>query len=136
LESAQKTGFVVFAHGSSLAAANEAVEAAARALARHGGYAHVRAAFLDPVSPGLGDAVASLAEAGVSRVIVIPYFLTSGIHLQRDLPRIVERLVRIHNLEIQVSASLDGHPALVDILLDRARQYLSGAAEGEPRNNR
>ena len=127
---------MVFAHGSSLAAANEAVESAARALSRRGGYQHVRAAFLDPVTPGLGDAVASLAAAGVSRVIVIPYFLTSGIHLQRDLRRIVERLNGIHNVQIQVSAPLDGHPALVDILLDRARQCLSGAGGGDPQNNR
>lgn len=136
MNSDQKTGFVLFAHGSSLPAANEAVESAARALSRRGGYEHVRAAFLEPVRPGLGDAVAALASAGVTRVVVIPYFLTSGIHLQRDLPRIIEGLVRIHNVEIQVSAPLDGHPALVDIILDRARQCLSGAGGGESHRNR
>jgi len=60
---------------------------------------------------------------------VIPYFLTLGMHLQRDLPRLVEEIRAAHpGLEIQVTPPLDGHPALIDALLGRARE----ATEGEP----
>jgi len=59
-------------------------------------------------------------------VIVVPYFLTLGIHLQRDLPNIVEGLARIHKgVEICVARPLDGHPALGEILKERAREMLS-----------
>jgi sirohydrochlorin ferrochelatase len=45
-----------------------------------------------------------------------------GLHLERDLPRIVEDIARVRpDLEIQVTPPLDGHPALAQILLDRAR---------------
>jgi sirohydrochlorin ferrochelatase len=58
-------------------------------------------------------------------VIVIPYFLTLGIHLRRDLPRIVEGIGSIHpGVRIDVTEPLDGHPSLVGILLDRARTAL------------
>jgi len=48
---------------------------------------------------------------GVEHVIVIPYFLTLGMHLQRDLPRLVEEIRVVHpGMEIHVTPPLDGHP--------------------------
>ena len=115
-------GIVVFAHGSRVEAANEAVRAAARELARAGGFEHVEAAFLELGEPGLSGAVDRLARAGVRSVLVLPYFLTLGLHLERDLPRIVDQIQRAHkDLDIRVAPPLEGHPALVGILLDRIR---------------
>lgn len=116
------TGIVVFAHGSRVEAANEAVRAVARELVRAGGFDQVAAAFLELGEPDLHEAVARMAAAGVNRVVVIPYFVTPGLHLERDLPRIVEGIAQAHRgLEIAVTPPLDGHPAMVRILLDRAR---------------
>ncbi|MGD0500867.1 MAG: CbiX/SirB N-terminal domain-containing protein [Bryobacteraceae bacterium] len=115
-------GIVVFAHGSCVEAANEAVRAAARELARAGGFEHVETAFLELGEPGLSGAVDRLTKAGIRRVLVLPYFLTLGLHLERDLPRIVGEIQRDHeNLDIRVAPPLEGHPALVEILLDRVR---------------
>ena len=121
-----QTGIVIFAHGSSVASANDAVRAVAADVARAGGFELLEAAFLEQGSPDLAGAVARLVERGAARVVVIPYFLTLGIHLQRDLPRIVEELSRVHNgVRIDVTEPLDGHPALRDILLARVRQALA-----------
>jgi len=117
-----KTGFVIFAHGSRLEGANESVRTMAADLARQGGYELVEAAFLDLAAPDLSGAVKNLVERGATRVVVIPYFLTLGTHLERDLPRIVEAVSGIHKVRIEITAPLDGHPALGEILLDRARQ--------------
>jgi sirohydrochlorin ferrochelatase len=118
-------GVVVFAHGSRVEAANEAVRAASRELARAGGFERVEAAFLELGEPDLPGAVARLAAAGVSCVVIVPYFVMPGLHLERDLPRIVEGISREHaGLKIQVTPPLDGHPAMTQILLDRARAAL------------
>ena len=115
-------GLVIFAHGSSIASANDAVQAVAGATAEASGY-RVRVGFLEPAHPTLDEAVSSLAGEGVTRVLVIPYFLTLGLHLQRDLPRIVERIARAHpGIEIRAAPPLDGHAALIEIVLDRARE--------------
>jgi sirohydrochlorin ferrochelatase len=120
-----KTGIVVFGHGSSVASANESVHAVARQMAREGGHELVETAFLE-ASPDLAQAVDKLVQRGAERVLVVPYFLTLGIHLQRDLPRIVERLSSIHNgIEIRVAPPLDGHPGLSQILLDRVNGAIS-----------
>jgi sirohydrochlorin ferrochelatase len=119
-------GVVVFAHGSRVEPANEAVRAAARELASAGGFEHVEAAFLELGEPDLPGAVARLAAAGVARVVVIPYFVMPGLHLERDLPRIVAEISENYrDLEIEVTPSLDGHPAMTQILLDRMRAALS-----------
>jgi sirohydrochlorin ferrochelatase len=119
-------GIVVFAHGSRIESANEAVRAVAAELARQGGFAHVEAAFLELGKPDLEGAVVHLASNGVEDVLVIPYFLTLGMHLERDLPRIAQEISnKYKDLQVKVAPPLDGHPNLVAILLDRARASLT-----------
>jgi hypothetical protein len=126
-----ETGIILFAHGSTVGSANDAVFDVARHLAADGGYRHVEVAFLDCAPPTLADAASALVADGIERIVVIPYFLTLGIHLQRDLPRIIEEFTGIHkHVSVEVTPPLDGHPALVEILLDRAR---SAACEEENR---
>ena len=120
------TGIIVFAHGSRVEPANQAVRAVAAELARSGPYQHVVAAFLELGQPDLETAATELSKRGVRRLVIIPYFLTLGMHLERDLPRIVERISNnLSQLEISVSPPLDGHPGLLQVLLDRAREALS-----------
>ena len=116
------TGYIVFAHGSSVESANQAVRAAAAEMARRAGYEAVEAAFLGGGEPDLAEALNRLSTRGASRVVVIPYFLTPGLHLQRDLPRLIEESKQAHpGLRIEVTEPLDGHPAMIDALLDRAK---------------
>jgi sirohydrochlorin ferrochelatase len=115
-------GIVVFAHGSRIEPANQAVRDIAAQLARAGNFAHVEAAFLELGQPTLAAAVAMLLSEGVTKVLVIPYFLTLGMHLERDLPRLVDAVAQAHpGVAISVAPPLDGHTALLEILLDRAK---------------
>jgi sirohydrochlorin ferrochelatase len=116
------TAYIVFAHGSSVESANDAVRSVAAEMARRGGFEHVVAAFLGGGTPDLKGAVGELRGRGLTHIVVLPYFLTLGLHLQRDLPQLVEDTRRAHpGVEIEVTEPLDGHPAMVEALLDRAR---------------
>jgi sirohydrochlorin ferrochelatase len=116
---------VLFAHGSKLEAANEEVRESARVLARAGGYAHVEAAFLDLAKPDLAGAVEALIARSLTAILVIPYFLTTGRHQDRDLPALVERLAAAHpEVEVRIGEGFTGHPGVTGILLDRVRQGL------------
>ena len=113
------TGIVVFGHGSSVPSANDAVRIVAESAARAGGWVLYETAFLE-CAPRLRDGVERLVSAGASEVLVLPYFLTLGIHLQRDLPTLVEELETEFGIAIRVSPPLDGHPGLSAMLVDRA----------------
>lgn len=118
-----RTGIVVFGHGSSVASANDAVRAVAADAARLGAWPLHETAFLE-CDPKLDAAVERLARAGAEEILVLPYFLTLGIHLQRDLPKIVADLTGRFGIAIRVAPPLDGHRSLAGILADRAREPL------------
>ena len=119
------TAFVLFAHGSRIETANEAVRDVAAKMASRGGLS-VEPAFLELGQPDLDGAIDRLAASGASRIIVLPYFLTLGTHLQRDLPKLVQHSARKHpGVEVEAAPPLDGHPALLDVLLARASEALA-----------
>src|SRR5271163_4842974 len=120
MDTDRRLGIVVFAHGSSVETANEAV----RVVAADAGFELYEVAFLDAL-PNLRTAVGNLVRRGAQRVLVLPYFLTLGIHLKRDLPALVGELGGEHpGVEMRITPPLDGHPGLSKILADRAREAL------------
>jgi len=126
----ETTGILLFAHGSPVEEANRGVHDLAEKIAAAGPYRYVRAAFLEGGEPDLLIGVREAAAAGLERLIVIPYFLTDGLHLRRDLPKLVAIAREKHpNFRITVGQSLEGHPLMPSIILGRAQEAL---AEQDP----
>ena len=119
----ERVAILLFAHGSRVEEANQSVRELAREVERQGPYTYVRPAFLELGAPNLATAVHEAAEAGFRRVIVIPYFLTLGLHLRRDLPSLVEaEKQKFPDLEIIVGQPLEGHPLMTSIIFERIQQ--------------
>lgn len=117
-----KTGILLFAHGSRVEEANCGVHDLARKVQESGGISYVRAAFLEMAQPDLSTAIAEAVLAGHERIVVIPYFLTLGVHMRRDLPELLARQKQLYpTLEIEVGEPLEGHPLLPSLILDRVR---------------
>jgi sirohydrochlorin ferrochelatase len=49
----------------------------------------VDAAFLEIVSPSLRDVVDQMLGQGAQSIVIYPFFLNSGSHVDRDIPAIV-----------------------------------------------
>ncbi len=125
-------GILLFAHGSPVEEANRGVHDLARRIEAAGPYRYVRAAFLDGGEPDLLGGVMKAAGAGLERLIIIPYFLTVGLHLRRDLPKLISAAQEKHpDFEITVGQSLEGHPLMPSIILGRVQEVLqdTGAAQ-------
>ena len=121
-----RPALIVFAHGSRVEEANQAVRRVAAQAAERCGFDLWETAFLELAAPDLPAAVVGLTARGARRIIVTPYFLTMGVHLTDDLPRILQSIAEQHpGVELECAPPLDGHPALVDIVSDRARQFLN-----------
>jgi uroporphyrin-III C-methyltransferase len=119
---AANSGLVVLAHGSSLPQWHASVQRLVAALAPGaGGWA--RAAYLPPAAPALAAVAEEAAAAGLRRLIVVPYFLADGLHVTRDIPALVDAARQRHPaLDIRLTASLEGHPALRTAVYARAAE--------------
>ncbi|MFC7019743.1 MULTISPECIES: CbiX/SirB N-terminal domain-containing protein [Haloarcula] len=106
-------------HGSRREKSNEQVRQLAADLERRLGIP-VDAAFLELADPAIDDAIAGLA-ATVSQVTVVHLSLFAASHVKNDVPLAVTQAREAHpDLTINNGAHLGVHPALLDLLDDRA----------------
>jgi len=120
---------VLFAHGARDARWAEPFEAVAERVRRAEPTLAVRLAFLEMMTPTLGEAVDALAADGGSEVDVVPLFLGTGGHLRKDLPPLVDAVRAAHPaLVIRLHAAIGEHDAVLDAM---ARASLDAAGFGE-----
>jgi sirohydrochlorin ferrochelatase len=106
-------------HGSRRERSNEQVRTLAADLERRLGVP-VDAGFLELAEPSIPEAIAGLAST-VSRVTVVQLSLFAASHVKNDVPLAVRQARSEHaELAIHSGAHLGVHPALVDLLDDRA----------------
>jgi sirohydrochlorin ferrochelatase len=121
------TGLLLIAHGSRQEEANADLRALVGQLRRGGRYAPVEAAYLELAEPTIAAAAADCVARGVRRLILLPYFLSAGVHVRRDLTEARRQLAeRYPQVEFRLAEPLGPHPLLADIVAQRARE-----AEGE-----
>ncbi len=116
-----KTALLLIAHGSRNAEANDDLTWLAAEL-RDVNYAIVEAAFLELAEPTIDQAGQRCVAQGAQRVILVPYFLSAGVHVRRDLTEHRERLAReFPEVEWRLAEPIGRHPLLREIILERAR---------------
>lgn len=120
------TALLLIAHGSRYAEANDDLFQLAGAMQRRG-YTVVEASFLEIAAPDIDAGGARCVERGVTRVVMLPYFLFAGVHVRRDLAAARERLAgRFPAVEFRLAEPLGRHSLLLDVVADRAREALGG----------
>ena len=118
-----KTALLLIAHGSRQAEANADLHALAAELRASGEYAIVEPAFLELAEPTIETAGRACVDAGAECVILVPYFLSAGVHVRRDLEEHRDRLSQVHpGIRFVLAAPLGPHPLLREIVLQRARE--------------
>ena len=120
-----KNALLLIAHGSRQAEANADLHHLAEEIRQSGEYVAVVASFLEWAEPNIDDGGASCIAAGAKRVVLLPYFLSAGIHVRRDLAAARERLAtRFPDVDFQLAQPLGQHPFLTRIVNDRVREAL------------
>ena len=67
---------------------------------------------------------------GGDRVLMVPYFLSAGVHLLRDLTAARDELARRHpGVEFRLGPPLGPHPLLDELVAER----IASSTAGEPR---
>lgn len=118
----QSTALLLMAHGSRHAEANADLFWLARELERNGGHVAVEASFLELAEPTIEEGGRRCVEAGARRVILVPYFLSAGVHVRRDLEEWRGKLGARHPaVEFVLAEPLGRHPLLVEVVRQRVR---------------
>jgi sirohydrochlorin ferrochelatase len=120
-----KTALLLIAHGSRHATANADLHHTAEAL-RGRGHDIVEASFLELAEPGIEEGGRRCVAQGASQVILLPYFLSAGTHVQRDLTAARAALAaRFPQVEFRLAGPLGRHPLLLEVVAERAREALN-----------
>lgn len=138
LDAMPNTAIVLIAHGSREEEANADLRHLADELRRQGEYDSVIAAYLELASPTIEDAAATCIGHGARRLILLPHFLSAGVHIKRDLASIRDRLAeRFGEVDVRLADPIGRHPLLLKILRERAKEASHEATriEHEPRIN-
>ena len=71
---------------------------------------NVRLAYMDLAPPTLADVVADAAARGVTRIRVLPLFLTAAGHVSRDIPQQVDQVRKTHGaIEVELLPAVGQH---------------------------
>jgi sirohydrochlorin ferrochelatase len=120
---AARTAVLLIAHGSRQRAANDDLHELAARMRLEDAYAIVEACFLELADPDIAAGASRCVSEGATRVLMIPYFLSAGVHLQRDLTAARDELTRQHSdVEFLLGMPLGPHPLLDHLVTIRVRE--------------
>lgn len=123
---AEKPALLLIAHGSRYPGANADLEWVADRLRERGAYGHVQPSYLELAEPGIEAGGVICAERGASRVVMVPYFLSAGLHVREDLKAARDALAsRFPEVDFQLAEPMGRHPSLVDVIDERAAEVLA-----------
>jgi sirohydrochlorin ferrochelatase len=118
-----KTALLLIAHGSRQEEANADLHDIVAEMRKRGEYDVVEGAFLEMAEPTIEEAGGRCVAQGARKVVLLPYFLSAGVHVRQDLAGIREKLAETFvGIEFRLAEPLGPHPLLVEIVVERARQ--------------
>lgn len=125
-EPEKRLGVVLVDHGSLRDESNAIVVEVADRLRREAGFAIVEAAHMELAEPSLSTAFTACAKRGARHIVVVPYFLGPGCHVEDDIPRLAAKAAGKHpHVTYVVAAPLGLHSLIVQIVGERASACLS-----------
>ncbi len=125
------TALLLVAHGSRNQEANDDLYHVVAVLRQRGLYPIVEASFLEMAEPGIRAGAARCVALGADQVILVPYFLSPGVHVRQDLQTLRTGLEQEHPRQRFILAEpLGRHETLIDLVALRAQEAVGIGIEG------
>jgi len=121
-----KTAILLMAHGSRIPEANDAVHDIAAMVKKMTGYDIVEVSFREQHHPNIQQGIDACVAKGAERVLLIPYFLFIGAHVQEDLPEEMAQARQRHpQVEFAMGSHLGVHRKLAEVVVERIAEGLT-----------
>ncbi|MGW0736182.1 sirohydrochlorin chelatase [Streptomyces sp. NPDC002851] len=112
--------------GSTDPDANAEVHKAARLLWEGRGYAGVETAFVSLAAPDVPSGLDRCAKLGAKRIVVLPYFLFTGILPDRVKQQTAGWAAAHPDIEVRSAEVIGPEPELLDLVMERYREAVKG----------
>ena len=123
-----KTAILMMAHGSRIAEANDAAYQVAQMVQEQTGFEIVEVSFRELHEPNIQSGIDACVAKGAERILLMPYFLFMGAHVQHDLPEEIAAAQKRHpGLKMEMGPHLGVHRKLAEIVVDRIAEGLTSA---------
>ncbi len=124
---------LLVAHGSRRQASNDEVRALTERLrAAANGFDHLDCAFLELAEPSIQDGLRRAIDQGASEVVVLPYFLSAGRHVVKDIPAEIECVrERYPTVDIRLAPYLGAAEGVVGLLMEQAARVAGSSLQGD-----
>ncbi|MCS3923055.1 sirohydrochlorin nickelochelatase [Methanosalsum natronophilum] len=129
----EKIGILAIGHGSRLPYNKEVVTSIATLIDNKYPEVIVKAGFMEHCGPSVEEALESFKGTGVDKIVAVPVFLASGVHITKDIPKILqlnpdthEGSVKLDGKEIPLlyGKPLGDHELIADLVYTRVQEVL------------
>ena len=118
-----KRAIIVLGHGSKAPQALETLKKYGEMVKAKSGYEIVEIASLQFNKPDLPEALDHVISLGAKKVVIVPFFLYNGIHMQEDIPAVIAgETEKNPDVEIILANHLGADHRLVDIVIERIEE--------------
>ena len=114
---------LVIAHGSRRDESNLEIESLTNKIASFNTkeFDVVMPAFLEFAEPSIVEAIQKCSDIGAKKVTVLPYFLSAGVHITRDIPGEIAKASKNNpNLKIKIENYFGSRDEIAEILIKTA----------------
>lgn len=118
-------GILVLAHGSRKNNTIDTMNEILTMIKEKNKDVYIENAYMELATPLLPDSLEKMVNNGIDDIVIIPYFLFEGLHIQSDIPEEIEQFcAQYPNVKVKLGNTLGADPRLADILCERIASEL------------
>lgn len=118
-----KEAIILLGHGSRVPDAGKDMERVAARLRDKYGYETVEVCFMSRLGPHFPEVFEKCVDRGATEVLVVPYFLHSGLHLILDVPEMLQKQAeRFPAVTLRMGRGFGFDEMLVDLVQARIEE--------------
>ena len=123
MNDSDQTAVLLIAHGSRRPEANEDLVRLSQMVRETNRYPIVEIAYLELAEPTIPQGATKCVERGAKRVLMLPYFLSAGVHVRSDLKEFQSQFRdQFEAVSFEVCEPLGLHPGIVEVVFERLKE--------------
>lgn len=126
----EDTAILLIARGGSDPTANGDFYKISRLLWEKLDVPFVESAFMGVTTPTVDEGIDRCIRLGAKKIIMLPYFLFTGILMERMQKMATRYQEQCPDIDIQLASYFGYHPKLQKVLVERAEQAMNGTSTG------